>query len=57
MSEADIIHILTINPGSTSTKFGVFVGTDPVFIKTIRHSNEELEPLRKSPISSTFAKA
>lgn len=56
MSEADIIHILTINPGSTSTKFGVFVGTDPVFIKTIRHSNEELEPFEKITDQFNFRK-
>ena len=41
------IRILTINPGSTSTKFGVFSGTDPLYIKTIRHTNEELEPFQK----------
>lgn len=41
------VRILTINPGSTSTKFGVFVGTDPVFIKTIRHTTEDLEPFEK----------
>ncbi|MBU1370904.1 MAG: butyrate kinase [Bacteroidetes bacterium] len=40
-------RILTINPGSTSTKFAVFSGTDPIFIKTIRHTTEELEPYEK----------
>lgn len=40
--------ILTINPGSTSTKIGIFSGqgTDqeptPVFVENIRHSAEEL---------------
>lgn len=56
MSNLDNIHILTINPGSTSTKFGVFVGTDPVFIKTIRHSNEELEPFDKITDQFNFRK-
>ncbi|GAB1418786.1 butyrate kinase [Bacteroidales bacterium] len=56
MSEAENIYILTINPGSTSTKFGVFVGTDPVFIKTIRHSNEELEPFEKITDQFNFRK-
>ena len=37
------IRILAINPGSTSTKIAVYIGTSPVFIQTIRHSKEELE--------------
>lgn len=41
------VRILTINPGSTSTKFGVFVGTDPLYIKTIRHSTEDLDRFEK----------
>lgn len=36
------MRIITINPGSTSTKFAVFEDTDPVFTKTIRHSVDEL---------------
>lgn len=56
MSEAGNTYILTINPGSTSTKFGVFIGTDPVFIKTIRHSNEELEPFEKITDQFNFRK-
>jgi butyrate kinase len=36
--------ILTINPGSTSTKFAVFHDEEQVFIHTIRHSSEELKP-------------
>ena len=57
MSEPDNIHILTINPGSTSTKFGVFIGTDPVFIKNIRHSNEELEVFDKITDQFNFRKS
>ncbi len=34
--------ILTINPGSTSTKIALFEGTTGVFSKTLRHSLEEI---------------
>lgn len=34
--------ILAINPGSTSTKIGIFENTQEIFTKTIRHSTEEL---------------
>lgn len=37
-------RILTINPGSTSTKIAVFENNTPVFIKTLKHSAEELKP-------------
>ncbi|WP_371925812.1 butyrate kinase [Halobacillus sp. A5] len=37
-----IHQILVINPGSTSTKIGVFQDTEIIFEKTIRHSHEEL---------------
>lgn len=33
-------RILTINPGSTSTKIGIFEGTNQVFTKTLRHPAE-----------------
>lgn len=56
MSNTDQVQILTINPGSTSTKFGVFIGTDPVFIKTIRHSTEELDPFEKITDQFNFRK-
>jgi len=36
-------RILAINPGSTSTKIAVYIGTNPVFIQTIRHAKEEIE--------------
>lgn len=36
------IGILTINPGSTSTKIGVFVDLNPIFLKTIQHDTKEL---------------
>ena len=34
--------ILTINPGSTSTKIAVFANEREVFSKTLRHSAQEL---------------
>ena len=40
-------QILTINPGSTSTKIAVFKGNDVVFLKNISHSAEELEKFKK----------
>ena len=38
------VQVLAINPGSTSTKIAVFEGSSPVFIQTLIHSREELEP-------------
>ncbi|MFA8433306.1 MAG: butyrate kinase [Marinifilaceae bacterium] len=35
-------RILAINPGSTSTKIAVFQGDKSVFLKNIKHTNEEL---------------
>jgi len=32
--------ILAVNPGSTSTKFALYRGTDMVMQKTLRHSTE-----------------
>ena len=36
--------LLILNPGSTSTKIGVFEGETPLFIESIDHSPEELAP-------------
>ncbi|HTX89309.1 MAG TPA: butyrate kinase [Bacteroidales bacterium] len=41
------IRILAINPGSTSTKIAVFQNTEPIFLKNISHSTEELAPFQK----------
>lgn len=35
-------QVLVINPGSTSTKVGVFVGEECIYEDTVRHSTEEL---------------
>ncbi|MBU5308025.1 butyrate kinase [Clostridioides mangenotii] len=37
-----VFKILTINPGSTSTKIAVFDNEKEVFEKTLRHSSEEI---------------
>ena len=36
-------RILTINPGSTSTKIAVYEGEKPILQTTLRHSTEELQ--------------
>lgn len=36
--------ILAINPGSTSTKIGVFAGSQELFQNKIKHESSELEP-------------
>ncbi|MEN6510868.1 MAG: butyrate kinase [Chloroherpetonaceae bacterium] len=36
------MKILVINPGSTSTKIGVFNDDSPIFVETIRHSEQDL---------------
>jgi butyrate kinase len=38
-----IYRLLTINPGSTSTKIAVFDNEQEVFETTLRHSNEEID--------------
>jgi butyrate kinase len=40
------LRILAINPGSTSTKFALYAGETPVFVKSIRHSEAELAAFR-----------
>ncbi len=42
----DKTRILVINPGSTSTKIAVFRNGNPIFLKTIRHSVEELSKFK-----------
>lgn len=49
-------HILTINPGSTTTKIAVFVNTNPIFVKTIHHSNEVLAGFEKITDQYAFRK-
>lgn len=42
-----VFKILTINPGSTSTKIAIFDNEDLVFEKTLRHSFEDLGKYEK----------
>lgn len=52
----DVLGILTINPGSTSTKIAVFHSSNPVYVKTIRHSTEELQSFDKITDQFQFRK-
>ena len=40
------VFILTINPGNTSTKIGIFENIRPLFVKTIAHNDEELKKFK-----------
>ncbi len=42
--------ILAINPGSTSTKFGVFSNENAIHVATLRHSDDEMARFRGRPI-------
>ncbi|MDF2556429.1 MAG: butyrate kinase [Bacillales bacterium] len=53
MSE-NIYRILTINPGSTSTKVAVFDNENIVFQKTIRHKVEELKRFKQITHQNKF---
>lgn len=41
------MRVLAINPGSTSTKIAVYVDENPMLVRTIRHSVEELSSFGK----------
>ena len=43
-------RILAINPGSTSTKFGVFADETALRTWSLRHSDDELRPFKDRPI-------
>ncbi len=48
-------RILVINPGSTSSKIGVFEGDHEVFTAEIKHSAEELKPFAGKPSTAQYA--
>jgi len=50
------IRVLAINPGSTSTKIAVYQNTEPIFIKNIKHTTEELSPFPKITDQFEFRK-
>ncbi len=47
---------MAINPGSTSTKIAVFRNTKEVFLKTIKHSSEDLTDYHKITDQYSFRK-
>jgi len=49
-------RILAINPGSTSTKIAVYQNANPIFLKNIKHSPEELAPFAKITDQFEFRK-
>ncbi|MCU4175532.1 butyrate kinase [Carboxylicivirga sp. N1Y90] len=48
--------ILVINPGSTSTKIAVYQGCESVFLKTLRHSSEQLAQFENISAQFEFRK-
>lgn len=52
----DIYKILTINPGSTSTKIAVFDNDQEVFEKTLRHSSDEIGQFKNISDQFNFRK-
>lgn len=53
----NVFKILTINPGSTSTKIAVFNNEELVFEKTLRHSSEEINKYDKISEQFEFRKS
>lgn len=49
-------RILAINPGSTSTKIAVYKQEKAIFLKTIRHTNEEIANFEKISDQYQFRK-
>ena len=49
-------RILVINPGSTSTKIAVYENENEIFLKTIRHSADDLIPFKKISDQYEFRK-
>lgn len=43
-------RVLAINPGATSTKFGIFTRGGEEFVETIRHHDADLAPFQGRPI-------
>jgi butyrate kinase len=50
------IRVLAINPGSTSTKIAVYQNTEPIFLKNIKHTTEDLSPFSKITEQFQFRK-
>jgi butyrate kinase len=54
--EMDNVRVIAINPGSTSTKIAVFQNDKALFLKTIKHTSEELAPFPKITDQFQFRK-
>ena len=54
--QPSVTRILTINPGSTSTKIGVFDDDQLIMEETLRHSTEELAPFSSITAQYVFRK-
>ena len=52
----NIVRILAINPGSTSTKIAVYENETPVFLKNLKHSKENLDQFEKITDQFQFRK-
>ncbi|TLX71536.1 butyrate kinase [Labilibacter sediminis] len=52
----ETFRILAINPGSTSTKIAVFDNEKSIFLKNIKHSNEDLAPFNSISEQYEFRK-
>ncbi len=52
----EIFRILVINPGSTSTKIAVYDNEKSIFLKNIKHTNDELAPFNTIPDQYEFRK-
>jgi butyrate kinase len=50
------VRVLAINPGSTSTKIAVYLNIEPIFLKNIKHTTEELAPFAKIADQFEFRK-
>jgi butyrate kinase len=46
----EMMQVLAINPGSTSTKIAVFEEDRQLFAETVRHPEDELSPFRYKPV-------
>ncbi len=51
------MRILVINPGSTSTKIAVYENEQPLLVRSLRHSREELSVYPKLTDQLTFRKS
>ena len=50
------MKILSINPGSTSTKIALYEDLTPIFVQTLRHPAEEISKFERVFDQYTFRK-